>query len=358
MQRLQQVMAAAQPLLLLHNSDTAGVAMAAAVASAPGSAQQQDDSRSGGSTAGGGTQLAAPHLVEASHQELQQGTAPWRCRLLHVAQLLQAAEARLGQPAAAAVSAPNSTPTAAAATGASIVSSSMAAPTGAEDADEKAPWPAAAGGVPLGGNLTAPDGMGHRWCYLLFTSGSTGAPLGVCGTEQGLLNRCWWQQHRTQAPTSTGSMKVEPATPEAHSPAAAAAAASGQAPPPGPPGASNSSAVTCPAAASSMSQLQQGNGHTLALGPGSVIAFSTATVFVDHLWQMFGPLLSGQPVKVVVLPEGWAQAVTRVLPVLQQQGVTHLVRKEGGGAAHGMLTTISQVHVHQILLIVTMTAGA
>lgn len=34
------------------------------------------------------------------------------------------------------------------------------------------------------------------WCYVLFTSGSTGQPQGVLGTEGGILNRCAWMQHQ------------------------------------------------------------------------------------------------------------------------------------------------------------------
>lgn len=34
------------------------------------------------------------------------------------------------------------------------------------------------------------------WCYVLFTSGSTGQPQGVLGTEQGILNRCAWMQRQ------------------------------------------------------------------------------------------------------------------------------------------------------------------
>ncbi|GAX74011.1 hypothetical protein CEUSTIGMA_g1461.t1 [Chlamydomonas eustigma] len=30
------------------------------------------------------------------------------------------------------------------------------------------------------------------WCYIMYTSGSTGQPLGVLGTEDGILNRCYW----------------------------------------------------------------------------------------------------------------------------------------------------------------------
>ncbi|GAB4818312.1 hypothetical protein N2152v2_005358 [Parachlorella kessleri] len=52
-----------------------------------------------------------------------------------------------------------------------------------------------------GGAEAAPKPAGESqssqplpYCYVLYTSGSTGAPLGVCGTEQGVLNRCAWMQ--------------------------------------------------------------------------------------------------------------------------------------------------------------------
>lgn len=50
---------------------------------------------------------------------------------------------------------------------------------------------AAAGAAQL---LPAPAPASGSTCYLLYTSGSTGRALGVCGTQQGVLNRCRWMQ--------------------------------------------------------------------------------------------------------------------------------------------------------------------
>ena len=68
------------------------------------------------------------------------------------------------------------------------------------------------------------------WCYVMFTSGSTGSPLGVLGTEQGILNRCQWMAREGAG----------------------------------------------------------GNGLIL---PGDVMAVKTSVSFVDSIWEAFAPLL-------------------------------------------------------------------
>src|SRR5689334_6878228 len=41
-----------------------------------------------------------------------------------------------------------------------------------------------------------PSATAGRVCYVMYTSGSTGSPAGVCGTELGILNRCQWMQRQ------------------------------------------------------------------------------------------------------------------------------------------------------------------
>eukprot|EP00210_Caulerpa_lentillifera_P002234 g2147.t1 len=73
------------------------------------------------------------------------------------------------------------------------------------------------------------------YCYVLYSSGSTGSPKGVCGTEEGILNRCHW-----------------------------------------------------------MSQMYN-------FSSTDKIAFSTTPIFVDSIWQIFGPLLYG--ITQLILPK-------------------------------------------------------
>jgi len=81
---------------------------------------------------------------------------------------------------------------------------------------------------------------------VLFTSGSTGKPVGVVCTEQGFLNRFEWMQQAHHQPVAHQGLVP----------------------------------------------LQQGH----------VVAFKTAVTFVDHLWELLAPFLSGAD--MLLVPEG------------------------------------------------------
>ena len=57
--------------------------------------------------------------------------------------------------------------------------------------------------------------------------------------------------------------------------------------------------------------------------PGEVCCFKTATGFVDHVWELFGPLLAGVP--SVVLAGEEARDARRLAAALERYGVTRLV---------------------------------
>jgi non-ribosomal peptide synthetase component F len=108
--------------------------------------------------------------------------------------------------------------------------------------------------------------------YVIFTSGSTGEPLGVLGTTEGLLNRVAWMQRA--APLSPGL------------------------------------------------------AHAAAV--------ATAPAFVDHVWEVFAPLLAGAG--AAVLPAGWQLRPAMAARALAAGGVTHLVlraARRAGGRAGG-----------------------
>jgi hypothetical protein len=66
---------------------------------------------------------------------------------------------------------------------------------------------------------------------------------------------------------------------------------------------------------------------SLPLHAGSVVVFSTSPVFVDHLWQLFAPLLCGTKVEVLLVPEEIVMQPRHFVKLLRCHRVTHLVSR-------------------------------
>lgn len=127
---------------------------------------------------------------------------------------------------------------------------------------------------------------------VLYTSGSTGAPLGVLCTEQGFLNRYAWMQRSQVQPQSLqedGQLQELPThrSGSCH----------------------DQQLLQQPQPQQEARQQQQQQQHLqehrwqepgpVPLQPGHVVAYKTATTFVDHLWELLAPLLSGADMLLV-----------------------------------------------------------
>lgn len=69
------------------------------------------------------------------------------------------------------------------------------------------------------------------------------------------------------------------------------------------------------------------------MAQGSVVACKTAASFVDHVWELFGPLLGGA--STVVLPTALLLRPADLAEVLAKHRVTHLVRVRAGSGGRG-----------------------
>ena len=109
------------------------------------------------------------------------------------------------------------------------------------------------------------------WCYVMFTSGSTGSPLGVLGTEQGILNRCRWmaRQEFEEDEDGKGVMKSVP-----------------------------------------------------LILPGDRVAVKTSVGFVDSIWEAFAPLLL--PASSVILSPDLMLRPAALIEALRAHRLTHL----------------------------------
>lgn len=110
---------------------------------------------------------------------------------------------------------------------------------------------------------------------VLFTSGSTGKPVGVLCTEQGFLNRFEWMQQAHHQPLAHKGL--------------------------------------------------------VPLQPGHVVAFKTAVMFVDHLWELLAPFLSGAD--MLLLPEFPDHCPTNNHPHSAPHGSMLDSRADGRGSA-------------------------
>jgi hypothetical protein len=154
---------------------------------------------------------------------------------------------------------------------------------------------------------------------VLNTSGSTGTPQCVRCTERGFLNRYEWMQQQGQQ----GQQRQQ-----------------GQ-------GHQQQQQEQQQEQEQEQEQQQQRSQHPagpVPLQPRHVVAFKTATTFVDHLWELLAPLLSGAD--MLLVPDAWPEQqqqsapaagvvhhsnlavlqADRLVQLLADAGVTHLVR--------------------------------
>ena len=182
---------------------------------------------------------------------------------------------------------------------------------------------AAVGGVD--GSLEVGGASYLPWCCVLYTSGSTGVPMGVCGTEQGIINRCSWQQqkqHQQQQPALQGQEHEQQQQEQQEQ--------------------QQYDDQQQPLfwfqqqrQAEQYERLLKDQlmlSESLPLRAGSVVAFSSSPVFVDHMWQLFAPLLCGVPMEVVLMPEELVTHPGHFVEALRSHRVTQLVRWGRGGS--------------------------
>ncbi|GIM12369.1 hypothetical protein Vretimale_15759 [Volvox reticuliferus] len=146
-------------------------------------------------------------------------------------------------------------------------------------------------------------GRAMPYFAVLYTSGSTGEPLGVCMSESAWLKRISWMQRRYPL-RPPGTQPAIQAMPQLSS-------MPNQRPGTLAPRDVRSPGDTGPQVTSKSDPSKSDNGISVGWGesacdsdsggvdgnrgggdPGSVVCFSTAVSFVDHLWQLLAPILA------------------------------------------------------------------